>query len=66
MRLLFGPEHRRLMPYSMLAGAIFLIFCDTLARTLTAPTEIPVGVVTSVFGAPYFIYLLYRQKSGRG
>ena len=66
MRLLFGPEHRRLMPYSMLAGAIFLIFCDTQARTLTAPTEIPVGVVTSVFGAPYFIYLLYRQKRGRG
>ncbi len=62
MRLMFGPDHRKLMPCSMLAGAAFLIFCDTLARTMAAPTDIPVGVVTSVFGAPYFIYLLYREK----
>lgn len=62
MRLIFGPDHRRLLPCAMLAGAGFMIFCDTLARTVTAPTEIPVGVVTAIIGAPYFIYLLARSK----
>lgn len=65
VRLLFGSNHERLMPASMFVGAIFMILCDTIARTVTAPSEIPVGVVTSLFGAPYFIYLLYREKAGR-
>ncbi|MBQ9120423.1 MAG: iron ABC transporter permease [Lachnospiraceae bacterium] len=65
VRLLFGSNHERLMPASMLVGAIFMILCDTIARTVTAPSEIPVGVVTSLFGAPYFIYLLYREKAGQ-
>lgn len=61
-RLIFGPGHRRLLPYAMLSGALFMIFCDMLARTVASPTEIPVGVVTSILGAPYFIFLLWKEK----
>lgn len=66
MRLLVGSDHRLLLPFSYFGGAAFMIICDTIARTIAAPTEIPVGVITAVFGAPYFIYLLYRNsKNGR-
>lgn len=66
MRLIVGPDHRVLMPFSYFGGASFMIICDTLSRNLAQPTEIPVGVITAVFGAPYFIYLLYRNtKSGK-
>ena len=66
MRLLVGSDHRLLLPFSYFGGATFMIICDTIARTIAAPTEIPVGVITAVFGAPYFIYLLYRNsKNGR-
>lgn len=61
MRLLLGPDHKILIPAAALGGAGFMIFCDTLARTIAQPTEIPVGVITAVFGAPYFIFLLYRS-----
>jgi len=60
-RLLFGPDHRLLLPASMIGGAIFLVLCDLLSRILIAPSEIPVGVVTAVLGAPVFIYLLKRR-----
>ena len=63
MRLALGPDHRLLMPASGLAGAAFLIGADTLARTLFAPTEIPVGIVTAVLGGPFFIWL-YRIQGG--
>ncbi len=66
MRLIFGPDHRGLLPCAALGGAGFMIFCDMLARTVTAPTEIPVGVVTAIIGAPYFILLLARSKRERG
>jgi iron complex transport system permease protein len=59
-RMLFGPDHRALLPASMLAGASFMILADLLARTLLAPTEIPVGAVTAAIGAPLFVYLLKR------
>lgn len=62
MRLLFGPEHKKLLSCAAVCGALFMIFCDMLARTVTAPTEIPVGVVTALIGAPYFIFLLARVK----
>ncbi|MFD3158213.1 FecCD family ABC transporter permease [Haloimpatiens sp. FM7330] len=62
VRLLVGPDHRTLLPFSALSGAIFMILADTLARTLLAPTEIPVGIITSLFGAPYFLYLLIQNK----
>ncbi len=59
-RMLFGPDHRAMLPASMLAGASFMIVADVLARTLLAPTEIPVGAVTAAIGAPLFVYLLKR------
>lgn len=62
VRLIVGPDHRVLLPFSLLAGAIFLILSDTIARLLIPPIEIPLGVITSLFGAPYFIYLLYKKK----
>lgn len=60
-RLMFGPDHRLLLPASFLAGAIYLLLCDLLSRVLLSPSEIPVGVVTAVIGAPVFIYLLKRR-----
>lgn len=62
VRLIVGPDHRVLIPITLISGSIFMIISDTLARTLIAPTEIPVGVITSLFGAPFFIYLLYKNK----
>lgn len=61
-RLLFGPDHRLLLPAAALIGASFLILCDTLARTLLSPVELPVGVITAAFGGPFFIYLLRKRK----
>jgi len=62
VRLIWGPDHRFLLPLSTLAGASFLILADTVARTLLAPTEIPVGVITAFLGAPFFLYLLRQKK----
>lgn len=64
VRLLLGPDNRRVVPYSMLGGAFFLLVCDTLARTLLMPAELPVGSLTAMVGAPLFIYLLYKNKKG--
>ena len=61
LRLILGPDHRRLLPASVLLGASFLVAADTIARTVMAPVELPVGVVTALCGAPYFIYLLRRR-----
>lgn len=62
VRMLLGPDHRSLLPFSVVAGAAFMIISDTLARTLASPAEIPVGAITALFGAPYFIYLLIKNK----
>jgi len=62
MRMIVGPDHRILVPSSFLAGGLFLLVCDTAGRTLMPPAEIPVGVITAAFGAPFFIYML-RKKS---
>lgn len=66
VRILVGPDHRILLPTSALAGAVFLVFCDTLGRIVVAPNEIRVGIMTALLGAPYFLYLLrrVRQKGG--
>ncbi len=61
-RLLAGPDHRIMLPVSALAGSVFLIICDTIARTIIAPTEIPIGVVTALIGSPIFIHLLRRRS----
>lgn len=61
MRLIVGNDHRLLLPASFLAGGIFLSWVDTLARTLFAPSELPVGIVTALFGGPFFFFLLYRE-----
>lgn len=62
VRMASGADNRRVMPYAFFVGAIFLVLCDTAARTIAAPTEIPVGIITSIFGAPYFIILLITGK----
>jgi iron complex transport system permease protein len=61
VRLVWGPDHRFLLPMSVLCGAVFMVLADGLARTVLSPTELPVGVVTAFCGAPFFLYLL-RQK----
>jgi cobalamin transport system permease protein len=62
VRLIFGPDHRLLIPSAALVGASFLIASDTFARTILSPTELPVGVITAAFGGPFFIYLLRTRK----
>ncbi len=61
-RLLAGPDHRRLLPLCALAGAILLVLADALARSLVAPTELPVGTLTALLGAPFFVSLLRRRR----
>lgn len=60
-RILFGSDNRRLFTYSLFFGAFFLLVADTLARTIAAPAELPVGSITALAGAPYFIYLVLRK-----
>ena len=62
VRIMVGPDHRILIPASALVGAIFLILADSVARTIISPAELPVGIITAFFGAPFFIYLLRRKK----
>ena len=65
MRMIIGPDHKKLIPASALAGAIFLVLADALARTVYIPLEIPVGAVTALVGSPYFVYLLRtRNRAG--
>ncbi|MEK5040036.1 FecCD family ABC transporter permease [Sporosarcina sp. FSL K6-3457] len=66
VRLLTGPNHRHLLPLSMLFGGSFLILADLLARTIIAPRELPIGVITALIGAPVFAFLLIRERIGRG
>ena len=62
VRLIWGPDHRFLLPLSVLSGGIFLMLADLGSRTLMAPTEIPIGVITAFCGVPFFLYLLRRRK----
>jgi len=64
-RALVGPGHARLLPVTALTGAVFLVWVDTLARTVLEPQEVPVGVVTSLIGVPAFVLVLYRTRSPR-
>jgi iron complex transport system permease protein len=65
VRSLIGPDHRRLLPAAALSGGLFLAGCDILARTVLAPREVPVGVVTALVGGPFFLWILrQRRKAG--
>ncbi|QDA32081.1 iron ABC transporter permease [Thermococcus indicus] len=64
MRLLLGPNHKSLTPASALFGGVLLVFADLLARTVAKPTELPVGIITALMGAPFFLYLLMKHKRG--
>ena len=65
-RLMFGADHRHLLPLSFINGASLLILCDLLARTIIAPTELPIGIITSFIGAPVFAYIFFRQRRTKG
>ena len=65
VRLLWGEDYRHLVPLSLLGGATVLLLSDLLARTLLAPRTLPVGIVTALFGAPFFLWVLQRAKRGR-
>ncbi|MCL4192233.1 MAG: iron ABC transporter permease [Thermoguttaceae bacterium] len=62
-RLIIGADHRHLMPATLLFGGLFLTLCDTLARTIMAPTELPVGIITSLLGGPFFLWLLVSRAA---
>ncbi len=62
VRLLAGPNHLRLLPLTVLTGAVFLLVCDIIARTIIAPFEIKTGIVTALVGGPYFIFLILRHR----
>jgi len=66
VRLVFGPDHRQLLPASAFIGAAFVVACDTIARTIIAPAQLPVGVITAIVGGPVFLLLLarYSRKVG--
>ncbi|HXZ23682.1 MAG TPA: iron chelate uptake ABC transporter family permease subunit [Methanomassiliicoccales archaeon] len=66
IRMMVGPDHRILMPASILAGASFMIVTDAFARVVMAPAELPVGIVTAMLGAPFFLYLLRRRRHMMG
>lgn len=61
LRLIVGPDHRLLLPASALGGAVLLTLCDALARTVLAPAELPIGIITALLGAPFFLFLLRRK-----
>lgn len=61
-RRLFGASHRRMLPASVLLGGTFLVLCDLAARTLTPPHEIPIGSITALLGAPFFLYLFFAGR----
>jgi iron complex transport system permease protein len=62
VRLLVGADHRLVLPASTFFGAAFLVGCDALARTVIAPIELPVGIITAVIGGPFFLWLLITRR----
>lgn len=65
-RLLWGSDHRHLLPLSFINGASLLIICDLVSRTIISPTELPIGVITAFIGAPVFAFIFFRQRKGVG
>ena len=62
MRMILGSSNRKMFLSTILAGGFFLLVCDTFGRIILAPTEIPIGVITAFFGAPFFLYLALKNK----
>ena len=62
VRLLLGPKHKTLIPISMLMGSTLMLFSDLVSRTIAAPSELPIGLITSIMGAPLFLFLLKRKR----
>jgi iron complex transport system permease protein len=62
VRIIIGPDHRYLFVLSSATGGTFLVCCDLLARTVLAPTELPIGIITALLGAPFFVYLLHKRR----
>ncbi|MCK4964157.1 MAG: iron chelate uptake ABC transporter family permease subunit, partial [Dehalococcoidia bacterium] len=62
VRLVLGPDHRLLLPAAALSGGAFVVLADLFARTVLAPSEIPIGILTAIIGAPFFIYLLRHTR----
>ncbi|QPQ37418.1 FecCD family ABC transporter permease [Lysinibacillus sp. JNUCC-52] len=65
-RMIWGSDHRHLLPLSFLNGATLLIICDLVARTIIIPRELPIGVITAFIGAPVFSYIFYKQRRSKG
>lgn len=63
LRLVIGPDHRYLLPATALLGATFLLFADAISRTIVAPAELPIGIVTAAFGGPFFLWILLRRRN---
>ncbi|TCT37877.1 FecCD family ABC transporter permease [Martelella mediterranea] len=63
LRLVIGPDHRYLLPCSALLGGALLVLADLFARTIVAPAELPIGIITAVFGGPFFLWILLRNRS---
>ena len=64
MRSIVGPLNSKLIPFTLIYGGIFLLVCDTFGRNILAPVEVPIGVVTSILGAPFFLYLALKSRRG--
>lgn len=62
VRMLMGSNYRKTLPFTALFGMIFLLLCDNISRSILPNSEIPIGIITSIFGAPYFIYLVYKDR----
>jgi len=62
VRLMVGPDHRLVLPAAALFGAAFLVACDLVARTILAPVELPVGIITALIGGPFFLWLLIKKR----
>ena len=66
IRLIAGPDHRVLLPASALGGAVLLLLADLASRTLVAPAELPIGVVTALLGGPFLLFLMIRTRRAHG
>jgi len=64
VRLMIGPNHRLLIPAAAVCGALLVVLADVIARVVLRPTEIPIGIVMAIMGAPFFLYILRRRRGG--